>query len=558
VPGRDGADDAMRAQLSSFRALHALALVMTRSRHQSEIVRLAMSSVPAFSDCQAEAVYLEGTWIIPGDRPSVTESVQPQLEALDGRSGRVTVEGRTWAWGYPFANLEGDLGYLIAACQREPPEEEQFLLSVLAQQAGVSLANARLHDKERASAQGLRDANVALQDSMERAQRALSIHDRLTAVALSGLGQDGIAAAVQELTGLAVAIEDRHGNLTAWAGAGRPDPYPKQSRARRERLMAQALSAERAVRDGGRLVALARTGGDVMGLIALIDPDAAAGEPEQVALEHGATVLAVELAYLRNLAETEMRLRRDLVEELLAGTEDESVHNRARSLGYDLERPHRVVVVEAVEPRGRTEDSDVRFHAVRRAARDTGVGSLLVARGATVIVLANAEQDWEAFRLAVLEELGGGSCRVGIGCSCTSPAEFPTSHRQANLALRVQGLTAAAPQATVFEDLGVYRMLAEVPDSGSVDRFVRQWLGSLIDYDEGKGSQLVETLSAYLECGGNYDATAATLSLHRSTLRYRLQRLREVSGLDTTDPDVRFNLQLATRAWTTLRAIRDR
>jgi DNA-binding PucR family transcriptional regulator len=45
--------------------------------------------------------------------------------------------------------------------------------------------------------------------------------------------------------------------------------------------------------------------------------------------------------------------------------------------------------------------------------------------------------------------------------------------------------------------------------------------------------------------------------LHRSTLRYRLQRLREVSGHDLTDPDARFNLQLATRAWATLLAIRE-
>jgi DNA-binding PucR family transcriptional regulator len=43
--------------------------------------------------------------------------------------------------------------------------------------------------------------------------------------------------------------------------------------------------------------------------------------------------------------------------------------------------------------------------------------------------------------------------------------------------------------------------------------------------------------------------------MHRSTLRYRLQRIRTVSGLDLTDPDTRFNLQLATRAWTTVHAM---
>jgi DNA-binding PucR family transcriptional regulator len=64
-------------------------------------------------------------------------------------------------------------------------------------------------------------------------------------------------------------------------------------------------------------------------------------------------------------------------------------------------------------------------------------------------------------------------------------------------------------------------------------------------------------LSRYLECGGNYTATADALALHRNTLKYRLQRIREISGHDLNDPDTRFNLQFATRAWQTLQALRD-
>jgi DNA-binding PucR family transcriptional regulator len=99
-------------------------------------------------------------------------------------------------------------------------------------------------------------------------------------------------------------------------------------------------------------------------------------------------------------------------------------------------------------------------------------------------------------------------------------------------------------------------MLSELPSVSSVETFAEDWLGTLLEYDATKDSQLVDTLAAYLECGGNYDATARLLSLHRSTLRYRLQRLREISGYDLNDSDTRFNLQLATRAWNTLRVLR--
>ncbi|MCU1489764.1 MAG: sugar diacid utilization regulator, partial [Acidimicrobiaceae bacterium] len=69
-------------------------------------------------------------------------------------------------------------------------------------------------------------------------------------------------------------------------------------------------------------------------------------------------------------------------------------------------------------------------------------------------------------------------------------------------------------------------------------------------------AELVATLAAYLECGGSYDATSKVLSVHRNTLKYRLRRIREISGHDLTNSDTHFNLQLATRAWRTLEVLR--
>ncbi|MGO8961735.1 MAG: PucR family transcriptional regulator [Streptosporangiaceae bacterium] len=90
----------------------------------------------------------------------------------------------------------------------------------------------------------------------------------------------------------------------------------------------------------------------------------------------------------------------------------------------------------------------------------------------------------------------------------------------------------------------------------AVESFATGWLGTLIQYDSVHGLQLVATLGTYLDCGGSYDATANALSAHRSTLKYRLRRIREVSGHDLGDPDARFNLQLAARAWRTILVLR--
>ena len=236
-------------------------------------------------------------------------------------------------------------------------------------------------------------------------------------------------------------------------------------------MLRHVLREGRPIREGGRLVAVARPREDVVGVLVLVDPAATAGEQEHVALEHGATVLAMELARMRSVAESQMRARRDLVEELLTGTDEESAIGQAQALGYDLERPHRVVVVEG---RARSKDDDVFLHAVRRAARDTGVGSLLVARAGAIVVLSDADQPWEPFREAVLSELGGGRCRVGVGGPSERPMDLPRSYRQAQLALKMQDASTRGDQATAFDDLGIYRFLSEVEDVAAIEQFVQR------------------------------------------------------------------------------------
>jgi DNA-binding PucR family transcriptional regulator len=556
VAGPAARDLSARAQLSSLRALLVLSMLMTEQGDEREILNLVTTAVPSLGSAHTEGVYLDGSWRALGSsgrRPGTRTGLESQLAALKEDGGAVEVSGQAWGWAYSLTSRGGAAGYLLVAAADEPQEHERFLLRALTQHTAVALANARLHARQRTTAEDLRVTNEALERSMKDLQRSMDIHARLTRVAVAGEGQEGLARAVHELTGLPVAIEDRWGNLRAWHGPGRPDPYPKETPARREQTLARVLAAGRPVRENGRLWALARPREDVLGVLALVDPKGTAGEQEQVALEHAATVLAMELARLRSLAESELRLRRDLVEELLAGTDRESALGRAEALGYDLLRTHRVV---AVECRNRNESDEAFFHVVRRAARDCNIGSLLVARGGAVVVLAVGEPDWEQFRQAALNQMRTGNCRMGVGGACEAPDDYPRSYREAQLALTLQKAAGGLDQVTVFDDLGVYQVLSQIPDTGSVERFVHQWLGPLLDYDARKRSSLVATLSGYLECGGNYDATAKALSVHRSTLKYRLQRIREVSGYDLSDADTHFNLQLATRAWGTLEAMR--
>jgi sugar diacid utilization regulator len=542
-----------RERLSEFRALLVISMLMTESVDEDQILELATSSAPGLGPWQVEGYrFADGQWHagLHGSA-SAPSGLGKQLAALDCKGGQVSIAGRTWAWAYLLSGAGDPLGHLIASSAAEPAAEQRFLIRVLAQQTGVALSNARLHTRERATAAELAATNQTLAATVSRLQRNMDIHQRLTSVAMSGEGQPGIAKAVHDLTGMPVAIEDRYGNLTAWAGPGQPDPYPKESFAKREHLLRRLMRATSPTREGERLILLASPRSDVLGVLSLIDPERRADNADLVALEHGATVLAMELARLRGIADAELRLRGDLVHDLLAGTDDESALTRAEALDYDLRRPHRVVIVEG---KGRARSHDSLLTAVRRAMRHARLDGLFENWSGDVAVITAAKGDWEQLRRAVMSDLGG-QVLVGVGGPAARPSELPRSLHEAGLALRLQKSLLPGSSACEYPKLGIFRMLAAIPDLSDVESFVREWLGSLLDYDTRRRAELVHTLTQYLEHGGNYDATAAELSVHKSTLKYRLQRIRELTGLELNDPDVHFNLQLATRAWGTLQAL---
>jgi hypothetical protein len=260
-----------RELLSTMRSLMVLGQLMTQSAGEEQVLGLAVTAVPSLASCRVVSV--EPATFAP--RPS---RLAAQLASVGAAGGSIELADEPWAWAYPLSSATGPLGYLVVAAAVEPSGEEQFLLRALAQQTGAALANRRLHDQENATAAELSKVNDRLRGTVDALQRSMEIHTRLTTVAVSGEGRDGIARAVHELTGLPVAIEDRYGNLRAWAGPHRPDPYPKDPPARREQLIRRAQRAVRPIRDGGRVVALAHPQGDVLGMILLVDQLGTAGK----------------------------------------------------------------------------------------------------------------------------------------------------------------------------------------------------------------------------------------------------------------------------------------
>jgi hypothetical protein len=228
-----------------------------------------------------------------------------------------------------------------------PPENQFLLLTILAQQAGAALAYVAMHERDIGYAGQLAKANTDLQETNRelattvlRLQRQTNMHEVLSAAVAGGMGEQGIVDALYDLTALPVGLEDRFGNLRCWAGPGQLHPYPKQTTNERELLLHELAAQNGPARIGGRVLMLVQPRAEILGVLALQDPDNTVTEDSLFALRYGTTVLALELSHERNLAEMELNLRRELVDDLLAGTDRVGAYARADALGHDLRRPH--------------------------------------------------------------------------------------------------------------------------------------------------------------------------------------------------------------------------
>jgi sugar diacid utilization regulator len=233
-----------------------------------------------------------------------------------------------------------------------------------------------------------------------------------------------------------------------------------------------------------------------------------------------------------------------LVDDLLAGTDRDGAYARADALGHDLRRPHYVVVVQAAD---RAESALAT--AAGRAATALHLNYLQGRHEGLVVLITDGRPEPRALHHAISERLGRATGVIGIGTRCEVPDDLPQSFINARRAMNIRLRSANPEGAAAFDELGFYRLIDAAHGGGAVEAFVREWLGALLDYDESRNSELVLTLSDYLECGGNYDESAAALHIHRSTLRYRLARIAELTGHDLHKVDTRFNLHAATRAW---------
>jgi sugar diacid utilization regulator len=244
-------------------------------------------------------------------------------------------------------------------------------------------------------------------------------------------------------------------------------------------------------------------------------------------------------------------------------TDRDNIVARGNELGIDLEHGGSVLVIRAHPVAAPEDDWRIRVLTVaERGARAVSPGALATIaqrsegpRGEVVVVLLPdieedaAQRGAEAVRRELEAGLHGFTFAIGRSRPARDAADL---HRAGNEALLAANVAEASEAAAVlaFDDTGAYRLLlpAMSEDPAELQRFYAETVEPLVAYDEQYETDLVQTLESFLDADGNVAQTAQRLFTHRHTIRYRLERVRELSGLDVGSTDGREKLGLGLKA----------
>ena len=298
------------------------------------------------------------------------------------------------------------------------------------------------------------------------------------------------------------------------------------------------------------IVAPVLVGDDVPAHLLTVDTGGqGAGEDTSLLLtEHAATICGVILSRERVVATAASRVRDDLVEGLLSGRgQDRAETGRwARHLGYDPGRQHHVLSVAFEAARaGPVPGPDL----LRRAAATAesflttrAPDAIISVRDTEVaVVLPEQGQDGAASRAVRLGTLCAArldelfpevTVTVGIGGPCHGAEQIRHSYAQARRTVETVRRMGRAGRVVAFGDLGLHRLLLQVPDLAELRGFADEVLGRLSADPSGQAHAYLETLACYFRENASPQRAARVLNVHPNTVSYRIHRVEKITGLD--------------------------
>ncbi len=411
-------------------------------------------------------------------------------------------------------------------------------------------------------------------------EKSQEIHRELLDVVINGGGWEEVASAAARLIEKPVLVLDV--SLEP-LGVSADFPWPEAELHRLLDRPAVRARFEGLARSPSKLMHLVEEGvpplfavpiivsHSCLGYVSTITERSELDEMEKVALEHAATVAAVEMARDQVRFETEVRLKGDFVDDLIGGrfSSEDSLLRRASFLGCDLSRGATVVVADVDEFERTMADRQLSeaevqrlkarfFNRCTRLVTETEPSSLVSLKSDRVIVFLTGPSAVDAKAIERLttrlqgraREVADLSVSVGVSRFTAELAGLRKAFEEALAALKVGRKLQGGASVMHFDGVGSYKLLLSIweHDPEELRSLYMETIDPVDRYDAQNDSQLVKTLVTFLENDENLSKTAEDLYAHRHTIRYRLQKIGDLAGLSVFKSEEKERLSLGLKA----------
>jgi purine catabolism regulator len=404
------------------------------------------------------------------------------------------------------------------------------------------------------------------EENMAMVSGALNIQQVLTQLVLDGGDLKQLAARLAGLLGQSISIENERFEILASANVAEVDEArrftvsegrtnPRLVQALDERGILRQLQQTRrpvhipAIPDVGleleRILAPIVVHGDIYGYVWIIADDRPLTDLDSIAINIGATVAALMMLYQESVQSAEASLKGNLLSQLIQSESGREVilTDQALRYGLDLSGKYVMLVVETNERN--TQRMLQLYRRVNRLAGLHGWRAVVGQFAGEVVILTQADQDVRQMISQMQAEVNGGlNFRVGVSGSQQGADDVSKAHHQCRELLHITRRLHNDSSAVFFDDLGYIHALYRAGKESLTTNLYVPLVRKLLEAGE---TDLFYTLEGYLDAGGNGVQTAETLHIHRSTLNYRLDRLKELCQVDLGDPLTRMNLQVALK-----------
>lgn len=404
------------------------------------------------------------------------------------------------------------------------------------------------------------------------------LNHELTRIVLQEKGLDSIIQTIGKNLQCGVIIENQHfktiaeyGGLSDYSMEGIIQNINElDSRHRekitkliRERATIQLDITEELGIPHKRLITPIMVRNKIYGYASFIKTSGEIGELEHLFIERASNICALQIMNERTVIETEQRMKGELLDELLRQpNKDSYAAKRLSYLGYNLNRPHYVIVFQLQSQTVRLEDEDSLINAkdliidrLMKQTIHTEEQLLISNRLDQVRVLipedlvkkqsSSISKYAEDFLKRIQSEVFPLQLFIGISNRCLEVSRYYKAFKEAVKAIEIARIKKHDQQIILFSDLGHLAILLDARNPEDLTSYADEILGNIYEYDRQHSGELLKTLYYYLNNECNLYKTARSMNISIGGMRYRITRIKDLFEIDLTNSSTRFEVQMS-------------